>query len=258
MGLSSKTVTIVSAMVGLAVFSQAPEFAHQYRQRIGGAVDELKTVVIDFDKDADNSQLSRDQALDQMTRSTEQLTHDRGQSMTRTLGRYQRLNEQQSWLENSHPLTRPLLVLKNLDRPLIENAWNAFEPAVPLTSSGFAYGGFGAILAMLFARLGIGGSRRLGQRRSDRKLAKAIEHPQSSGSSGIERAEMNAGNDDNSDSSQHYSDSEAEYDNRSLARRMDKTISRSRGVPASMQVAPVGRETVPYLKIEPKDQADSS
>lgn len=258
MGLSSKTVTIVSAMAGLAVFSQAPEFAHQYRQRIGGAVDELKTVVMDFDKDADNSQLSRDQALDQMTRSSERLTHDRGESMTRTLGRFERLNEQQSWLENSHPLTRPLLVLKSLDRPLIENAWKAFEPAVPLNSSGLTYGGLGAILAMFFARLGIGGTRRLGQRRSDRKLAKAIEHPQSSGSSGIKGAELSTTNDEKTDSSQHYSDHGAEYDNRSLARRMENTITRSKGVPASMQVAPVGRETVPYLKIDPEDQADSS
>ena len=258
MGLSSKTVTIVSAMAGLAVFSQAPEFAHQYRQRIGGAVDELKTVVMDFDKDADNSHLSRDQALDQMTRSTERLTHDRGQSMTRTLGRFERLTEQQSWLENSHPLTRPLLVLKNLDRPLFENAWKAFEPAVPLTSSGLTYGGLGAILALIFARLGIGGIRRLGQRRSDKQLAKAIEHPQSPGYSGIERVELSAANNEKADISQNYGDSEAEYDSRSLARRIENTVSRSRGVPASMQVAPMGREKVPYLKIDPKDQADSS
>ena len=229
MGLSSKTVTIVSAMAGLAVFSQAPEFAHQYRQRIGGAVDELKTVVMDFDNDADNSQLSRDQALDKMTRSTEQLTHDRGQSMTRTVGRFERLTEQQNWLENSHPLTRPLLVLKNLDGPLFENAWKAFEPAVPLNSSGLTYGGLGAILAMLFARLGIGGTRRLSQRRSDRQLVKAIEHPRSSGSSGIGGAELDTKNNEKADSSQNYGDSEAEYDGRSLARRMENTISRSKG-----------------------------
>ena len=258
MGLSSKTVTIVSAMAGLAVFSQAPEFAQQYRQRIGGAVDELKTVVMDFDKDADNSQLSRDQALDQLTRSSERLTHDRGQSMTRTIGRFERLNEQQKWLENSHPLTRPLLVLKNLDRQLIDNAWKAFEPAVPLTSSGFTYGGLGAILAMFFARLGIGGSRRLGQKRSDRHLAKAIEHPQSSGSAGIEGAELSDLNNENTESSHHRGDSGAEYDNSSLARRMENTITRSRGVPASMQVAPVRRENVSYLKVDPEDQADSS
>ncbi len=257
MGLSSKSVTIISAMAGLAVFSQAPEFAHQYRQRIGGAVDELKTVVMDFDKDADNSQLSRNQALDKMTRSTEQLTHDRGQSMTRSIGRFESLTEQQSWLENSHPLTRPLLVLKNLDGPLFENAWKAFEPAVPLTSSGFMYGGIGAFLAMILARLGIGGTRRLGQRRSDRQLAKAIEHPQSSGSSGIGGAELGSRNNEKAESSKHDSDSEVEYDNRKLASRMENTLTRSRGVPASMQVAPVGREKVPYLKIDPEDQTES-
>jgi|GEM_PF-156626 len=258
MGFSSKTVTIASAMAGLAVFSQAPEFAQQYRQRLGGALDELKTVVTDFDRDADNSQLSREQALDQMTRSNERLTHDRGQSMRRTVGRYQRLSEQQKWLENSHPLTRPLLVLKNLDKPLIENAWSAFEPAVPVTSPGVAYGGLGAIIAMLLARLGIGGSRRLGQSRKDRQLAKAIEQPQPTGSSGIATAEQGGGANKNSGTSQSDDDGVAEYDNRVLARRMEKTIARAKGVPSSMQVAPMGRQNVPYLKTKPKDQADSS
>lgn len=257
MGLSSKTVTIASAMAGLAVFSQAPEFAQQYRQRIGGAVDELKTVVMDFDKDAGNSQLSREQALDQMTSSAERLTHDRGDSMTRTVGRFERLNEQQKWLENSHPLTRPLLVLKNLDRPLFENAWHAYEPAVPLTSSGFMYGGLGALLAMLLARMGIGGSRRLGQRRNDKKLADAIETPESTGTSGIDEADSRVENDEGGGNSQSYANNDGDYDNGSLARRMEQTITRSKGVPASMQVAPVPRESVSYLRIDPKDQAGS-
>ncbi|MCP4181909.1 MAG: DUF2937 family protein [Hyphomicrobiales bacterium] len=256
MGLSSKSVTIISAMAGLAVFSQAPEFTQQYRQRIGGAVDELKTVVMDFDKDADGAQLSRNQALDKMARSTEQLTQDRGQSMTRTVGRFERLTEQQSWLENSHPLTKPLLVLKSLDGPLFENAWKTFEPAVPLTSSGFIYGGLGAFLAMILARLGIGGTRRLGQRRSDRRLAKATEHPQSSDSSGIDGAELGSRNNEKAESSKHDSDSEVEYDNSKLDSRMENIHTHSKGVPASMQVAPEGREKAPYLKNDPEDQAD--
>ena len=89
MGLRSKTVTIASAAAGLAIFSQAPEFAQQYRQRIGGAVDELKTVVVDFDKDAANSQLSRSRALNKLTSSSEQFARDRGQSMTKTIGRFE-------------------------------------------------------------------------------------------------------------------------------------------------------------------------
>ena len=251
MGLSSKTVTIASAMAGLAVFSQAPEFAQQYRQRIGGAVDELKTVVMDFDKDASNSQLSREQALDQMTKSGERLTHDRGQSMTRTVGRFERLHEQQKWLENSHPLTRPLLVLKNLDRPLLENAWGAYEPAVPLTSSGAMYGALGAFIALIMARLGIGSTRRLRQRRSDKHLEQAIEPSNSSDYSQNEGAQSAIGEGQKNENEEHRDNSDPQYDNTLLARRMEQTLSRSSGVPESMKVAPVPRENVPYLKIDP-------
>ena len=71
MGLRSKTVSAVGALAGLALFSQAPEFAQQYRQRIGGAVDELRIVVADFDRDAATSQMTRDEALDELTGSGE-------------------------------------------------------------------------------------------------------------------------------------------------------------------------------------------
>ena len=93
MGLSSKAVTLTSALVGCAVFSQAPEFAQQYRQRIGGAVDELKTVVTDFDKDAAGSEMSRGEALSALLDSAEKFTHERGLSMGRNVERFSQLEK---------------------------------------------------------------------------------------------------------------------------------------------------------------------
>lgn len=156
MGLMSKTTTALFAAAGIATFSQAPEFAQQYRQRIGGAVDELKTVVTDFDRDAANSNLSRDDALSRMKTSSERFTRDRGNSMDKTINRYDALRQQQGWLENAHPFSMPLLVARNPDRQLITNAWQAFKPAMPFTVVGLTWAGIGAVLAMLLARLGIG------------------------------------------------------------------------------------------------------
>ena len=48
----SRIVRIVAVGCGLfggIVASQGPEFSQQYRQRLGGAIDELKQVIARFD-----------------------------------------------------------------------------------------------------------------------------------------------------------------------------------------------------------------
>lgn len=173
MGILSRSITLVAAVAGLGTLSQAPEFAQQYRQRVGGAVDELRVVVEDFDKDAANSGMDRTQALEQMLRSNEQFPKDRGASMNRTMTRYSALAEQKTAMDNAHPVTRPLFVLRYPDTQIIENAWEDFEPALPFTIAGLVYGGIGALIAAMFARMGIGSTRVIRKRRADRKLAKA-------------------------------------------------------------------------------------
>lgn len=254
MGIRSKTVTIASAMAGLAVFSQAPEFAQQYRQRIGGAVDELKMVVVEFDKDASGSQMSRQEALNELTGSLETFPRNRGESMTKTISRHERLSEQREWLEKSHPLTRPLLVLKSPDSKLLNRAWEIYEPALPLTAPGALYGGLGALLAIILARFGIGGVRRIGKARSDRRLASGIEDPPL-----IDETQVLAISDETTlDEDEPYS-IDTSANNETLARRMENAVvprkgqRESRGIPEAMQVAPVKRTNVPYLKVDVVD-----
>ncbi len=186
MGLRSKTVSVAGALAGLALFSQAPEFTQQYRQRIGGAVDELKVVVADFDRDAAASQMTREEALGELTTSADPFARDRGRSMTRTVGRFDRLQNQQTLLEGAHPFTRPLFVLQNPDRHVLTGAWEIFEPAVPLTIAGLVYGGAGGLLFLGFTRAGIAANRRRKRRKTDRKLAEQIkrEHAGKGGDGG--------------------------------------------------------------------------
>ena len=60
-------VNMCGGAVFLAAASQFPEYSQQYVQRLGGAVDELRLVVADFDKSAAGVGLSRDAALASMT-----------------------------------------------------------------------------------------------------------------------------------------------------------------------------------------------
>src|SRR5690606_31307549 len=56
----------LSIVGGLALgfgFAQFPQYAQQYEQRLGGAVDELRIIVDDFDRGAASFGLTREQAL---------------------------------------------------------------------------------------------------------------------------------------------------------------------------------------------------
>ncbi|MCB1465490.1 MAG: DUF2937 family protein [Nitratireductor sp.] len=170
MGLLSKGVITTSAALGLALFSQAPEFAQQYRQRLGGALEELRTVVSDFDRDADASSMTREQALEQMQAAGERFTRDRGASMARTVERYDTLSGQQMAMETAQPIARPLLVLRNPDPRVIEGAWGIYEPALPLNLPGALYGGTGALLFAMLARFGVQTVRYRRRRRNDRMI----------------------------------------------------------------------------------------
>lgn len=65
--------------LGLAVtLSQFPEYAQQYTQRLGGAVDELRVITEDFDRAADASGLDRQTALARYNGSADAFLADRG------------------------------------------------------------------------------------------------------------------------------------------------------------------------------------
>ena len=58
MRLLGRLIVIVAAALGGVGASQLPEFAQQYRQRLGGALEELTRIVAEFDASAARSQLT--------------------------------------------------------------------------------------------------------------------------------------------------------------------------------------------------------
>ena len=160
MALARPLVILTAAVTGGLASSQLPEFAQQYRQRLGGALDEIRQVVEDFDADAARSNLARDQALDSYGRSAEPFLRDRGVSMTGVVRRYERLAEQKARLELARPVFRPLVVMRRPDDRVARGVWTDFEPAVPLNATGvvwaaigaFAVGALAWVLALPFRR----------------------------------------------------------------------------------------------------------
>lgn len=158
------------ALMGGIFFSQAPEFAQQYRQRIGGALDELKILISEFDVQANRNGLDRQEALNIYAASPEAFLRNQGEAMRRTFARYEMLAEQQRQLTLAPPVAKPFVVMRNPDTTTFANAWRDFVPGVPVDFAGltWAAGGllFGWLLTALFGAAGRGVVRRA--RRSGR------------------------------------------------------------------------------------------
>ena len=160
MGLPRKSFITAFALAGLATTSQAPEFAQQYSQRLGGAVEELRIVARDFDADALNSNMTRGEALEEMKGSDRQFTRDRGTSMEKTLGRFESLRIQMQAISQLPDWLRPIALTSNTDDSLMSDTWRDYKAALPLTVPGAIWGILGALILGTFASMLSGFFRR--------------------------------------------------------------------------------------------------
>ena len=155
MGIASKGWTALCAALGLSVLSQAPEFSQQYKQRLGGGIEELGAVVEQFDTDAASQGLERAQAIETLKKSEEELPRLRGQSMETAINRYESLVGQQQAMQSSDPVLQPFHLMRYPDPDLLNGTWDTYSPAVPLDTAGALWGGLGALALGILGRLPI-------------------------------------------------------------------------------------------------------
>ena len=144
---------VIALAFGFAL-SQAPEFAQQYRQRLGGAIDELRRIVLQFDEDSRRSGYDRSAALRLMENNPERLVRDQAGRMEETIARYGRLREQDEDFRNGGAFVRLASFVRNFDRPLVQRTFEAYEPAVPVTTEGLLLAG-GGFFVSYFLVLGV-------------------------------------------------------------------------------------------------------
>lgn len=139
-----RTIVVSFGIVSGAGFSQFPEFSQQYLQRLGGAVDELSTVVSDFDRSAATFGMSRHQALDEMNGSP--FLQRRQADLRRTISRYEELSEAYAAVRYAGPFTRFYDLQHMQDPEILSGTWKDYRPAVPLTFEGAVFGLFGFLI----------------------------------------------------------------------------------------------------------------
>lgn len=143
---------MIAGIGGLAlaiVLSQFPEYAQQYTQRLGGAVDELRVITEDFDRAAVAGGLDRTAALARYNASNDDFLAGRGMSMTATFERYDQLSTTLARIEDAGPIERFQSLPAYLDSDIGQRTLENYQPAVPVTMEGILYAGGGFIVGYL-------------------------------------------------------------------------------------------------------------
>jgi hypothetical protein len=157
----ARTMAVAFGLLGGVVTSQGPEFAQQYRQRLGGAIDELRRVVQRFDADASANGQSRDGAVDRLKGNPDNLVSRQGDAMRANIERLERLERQRQAYVEAGPFKRIAVLAREGDLDLMEATYRDFEPAVPATQEGLIAGSAGLLagwgvtllIAALFRRM---------------------------------------------------------------------------------------------------------
>ena len=143
-------LSIGFALISGVFTSQLPEFSQQYRQRLGGALDELNHMLADFDQDAKASNMNRAQGIDKLRSESDNFIKQRGQRVAETDVRAAKLTRQQENFQSAGPFTRMAVMARDYDAGIASRAWENFKPAVPVTLEGLV-----SALAGFIAGLGI-------------------------------------------------------------------------------------------------------
>ena len=146
----------IAAAIGLimaVVTSQLPEYVQQYRQRLGGAYDELAAIVADFDAEAGHMSLQRDQALGRLKANPDELARARGTDLETTIGRAARLERQRTAFASAGPVSQYAVMARDFDPRLASQTYRDFQPAIPVTSAGITAGVVGLVLGWMLTHL---------------------------------------------------------------------------------------------------------
>lgn len=147
------TSLLIAGCVGAMISSQAPEFMQQYKQRLGGAIDELAQVVRHFDNDANKAGMDRASAIERYTRSGDSFFVQRGHSMQTTINRWHNMSDHWRSITRANIFAKLPVFISGADTQLLKRTWDTYKPAIPTTPEGLAYSGAG----FLFTHLIFGG-----------------------------------------------------------------------------------------------------
>jgi hypothetical protein len=126
--------------------TQMPEFWQQYRQRLGGAIDELTVIVAQFDTQATAQNLTEPAAVARLEANPDPLVQGRGDEMQRIITRLGKLHRAAEAFNDPNIAGKWMTLAKTFDPYIAERAYSTFQPAIPTSAEGFIAGVIGFIV----------------------------------------------------------------------------------------------------------------
>src|SRR3712207_4654103 len=123
----ARTMAVALVLAGGVAASQGPEFAQQYRQRLGGAIDELRREVQRFDVDASANGQSREGAVDRLRTNPDNLVSRQADAMRGNIERLERLERHRQAYVEAGPFQRLWVTARDGDLDLLEATYHDFE-----------------------------------------------------------------------------------------------------------------------------------
>lgn len=155
-----RLITILMALLFGGLFSQGPEFQQQYRQRLGGALDEIIRQIQQFDADARAVGVTPDEAIVRLSTNPDELARRRAAAEVGLIARRDLLKQQERVFATENVFRRLTTLATSYDPQLALGTWTTFRPAIPATIDGAAAGLLGAgigLFLVIFVTLGARG-----------------------------------------------------------------------------------------------------
>jgi len=146
MSLIPRAIALALGLFAALIASQGPEFAQQYRQRLGGHIDELRRVVQRFDADAVAAGQTRETATERLAKDPDDVVRRQGRAAAEDRDRLARLEGQRRAFNEAGSFGRLLVLIREGDPAIARAAYLDFEPAVPATQEGVVAAGSGLLL----------------------------------------------------------------------------------------------------------------
>ncbi len=134
----------VALLLGILA-TQVPEFVQQYRQRLGGAIEELAAVVARFDSDSQQQGLTQSGGIDRLKSNGDRFVRQRGEQEQDNVARLQTLREAQAQFHTDGLVMQYATLVTHFDGRIAQGAIGDFSPAVPTTPQGFVFGMLGFV-----------------------------------------------------------------------------------------------------------------
>lgn len=150
--LFNRVVMLLALFIG-ALTSQIPEFAQQYGQRLGGAIDELQHILQQFDADAAQKGMDRAAGIAALEVQPDEFVRERGMQISEIEARLGRLERQLRDFKASEPLGDLTVLAENFDPSVAQGTFVDFKPAVPVTTDGIVSGLVGFVVGLSLLHL---------------------------------------------------------------------------------------------------------